>query len=133
MKNLFRIFLNFVITGLLIIFFNILGWINIIEPPTLIDQPKLNLLLIGIIIGLQMLIIGEIFEFVYFIAKLATFGFAKLLYPIFFIIVGYLKLIIPMFYLLNWYKPTFDFLPVLLMSVAVGLVRIPKWVIEKKD
>jgi hypothetical protein len=133
MKSILRLIGNFVIIGLLVLFFRNLGWIEFISPPQLSENPTLNHLSIAIVIGLQMLIVGEVFEFIYWIVKTATLGLAKFVYPIVFVVVGYLKIIIPMLYLTDWYKPTFDFFPVLIMSLAIGLIRIPKWLLDKDE
>lgn len=125
MKTITRILLNFLILALQILFFRYIGWLTFQSPPLLIKEILFNNILIAGIIGMQMIIIAEILEFFYKAAKFATFGTAKLIYPIYFIIAGYLKLLIPRLYLINWYTHVLDFLPVLVMAISIGLLRIP--------
>lgn len=127
MKNpAVRLVLNFLIIGVLVLLFRNLGWISFDSPPQLITHPTGNHLLIAGVIGVQMLIIGEFLEFFYKVSKIATLGATKLVYPIYYIVAGYLKLLVPTFYLVGWYSHTYNFLPVLVISIAIGLIRIPK-------
>lgn len=57
--------------------------------------------------------------------KFATLGIAKIFFPIYFIAVGYLKLFIPTLFLNDWYEYSTSIFAVIIISILVGLFRLP--------
>lgn len=128
MNTPMRVVANFFLTGLLVIVFQQFGWLEFTKIPHYAENLTFNLVLVASIIGLFMLFIDWILEILFGIFKLATLGLGKFAYPIYFIVAGYLKLYIPSI-ILGWYEPRASFWIVLLISILIGLIRIPK---EKK-
>lgn len=127
MNTALRWVINFAITATLILLFANIGWLEIESPPQFTGIEFIDNLLIAGIIGLFMIVIDAISDVLYKVFKIATLGIGRIIYPIYFIVVGYLKIFLPSLILENWYSVnTFNVFVVLIMAMLIGLVRIPR-------
>jgi hypothetical protein len=125
MNHLIRLIINFTIIAVTILLFRHLGWISLTNPPDLIADQTVNDILIAGIIGLIIFIIGEIAGVLFTILIVVTCGLGCLLYPIYGMLLGYIKLYGTQYILTDWFIFERDILKVVIMSIAVGLIRIP--------
>lgn len=123
--NLTRYTINFLLSGLLVLGFRQLGWLEFIDPPTLAASPWVNDLLIAAIIGLFIFIVGEILGFFFKIIRTVFFFFGCFLSIIYFFISGYIKLAIVAAILPGWFVYSRELLVVILMVAVIGWIRLP--------
>ncbi|MDD3647175.1 MAG: hypothetical protein PHS44_01570 [Candidatus Dojkabacteria bacterium] len=132
MKTLIRLSINFVVTAVVILLFRHLNWIGFDKPPVLLSDPTLNDILIAGIIGFILFVVGEIAEIGYKALIVMTCGLMCLFYPFFGLILGYIKLLGTQVILPDWFTFDHTWWKVILMSIAIGLFRIPTIKAEKK-
>ena len=124
-KSIARIILNFVLSGLLVLVFSGFGWIKIEEVPQYVGSQQLNSLVVAGIIALVIFLVGEIVGLLYRIAKKLLF-FAGCVVTIVYVVVGgYIKLYIASLILGGWFTYTNELIPVIIISLLIGLIRIP--------
>lgn len=123
---LYRFIINFILSALVVLFFNWLGWINFVNPPTFVDNQFLNSIIIAGIISIVISIVGEILGIFYKIIKTIFFMFGCIIAIIYFFISGYLKLWIASLILTDWFSYSYDLLAVLIISFAIGAIRLPQ-------
>lgn len=132
MNHLIRLIINFTIIAATILLFRHLGWITFTNPPDIIADQTVNEILIAGIIGLIISIIGEIAGVLFTIFIVVTCGLGCLLYPIFGMLLGYIKLYGTQYILTSWFIFDRDILKVVIMSISIGLIRIPSIKERKK-
>jgi hypothetical protein len=132
MKTFLRLFVNFVATGVVILIFSHIGWITFENPPVIISDPALNNILIAGIIGFIMFIIGELAGIGYGALVIMSCGVACLLFPIFSLLSGLIKLYGTRLILPEWFTFEAVWWKALVISIAVGMFRIPSVKEQKK-
>lgn len=125
MSTIIRLFINFLLSGLLILIFRSLGWIEILSPPEFSPDVYANDVITAGIIGLVLFIVGELLGVAYKVIKKVFFIFGCVIAFIYFFISGYLKLWIAAMILMDWFDYTKELLPVIIISFFIGFVRWP--------
>jgi hypothetical protein len=132
MNTFIRLCINFIAIAVVILIFRHFNWIQFQSPSHLVNDPTLNDIIIAGIIGVIMTIIGELAGIAYTALVIVTCGLGCILYPLFCFLLGYIKLIGTQMILPDWF--TFDpiWWKVIIISIAIGLVRIPSPKEQKK-
>lgn len=132
MKTLIRFLINFTATAVIILIFRHIEWLEFINPPKIFTDNALNDILTGGIIGFIMFVIGELAGVAFGALVIITCGLGCLLYPIFGILLGYIKLLGTQIILPDWFLFTPVWWKVTIISMSVGLFRIPSIKEQKK-
>ena len=132
MRTLIRLLINFLLIAVVILIFRHFGWIDFLNPPEIVNDQTLNDIILAGVIGFLMFIIGEIAGVAFTIFAVMTCGIGCLLYPIFLFLLGYIKLIGTQLILTNWFVYDPIWWKVIIMSIVVGMVRIPSVQERKK-
>lgn len=132
MNTAVRLIINFLVSGIILLFFRHFGWITFTDVPGIVGDPALNDILVAGVIAFIVFVIGELAGLAFGAFAFLTCGIGCLLYPVFAILLGYIKLIGAQIILPNWF--TFDAVwwKVTIISIAVGMFRIPSFRERKK-
>lgn len=126
MKFLFlRLVTNFLLASLLILLFRNAEWITFTNPPGFFDNFVLNDIVTAGVIGFVIFIIGEIAGIAYQLFLIVTCCVGCLLFPVFSLLVGYAKLIGTQMILEDWFTFDTSVLRVSIISLAIGIIRVP--------
>lgn len=125
MGRFIRLLLNFLLASLVILFFRRIGWIHFTSPPEILSSETANIILLGGIIGFIIFLMGEVAGFVYSTFVVLTCGLACLIFPIYLILLGYIKLIATQIILEDWFDFDRMLLKATIISLAVGIIRLP--------
>jgi hypothetical protein len=124
-NNLIRYTLNFFLSSLVVLFFVALEWIKFEQPTVFSTNPVLNDLIVAGIIAMILFIVGEILGVIYKLVKTLFFFAGCIISFIYFFISGYLKLALTAAILPNWFDYRRELIIVLLISAAIGFIRLP--------
>ncbi len=123
MNSFLRLLINFLLASILILVFKKFTWIELLNPPSPVADPAMNVMLVSGIIGSLAFMIGEIIDFLFKLLKTVTLGIIGWLLPIS-IITGFLKLYFASYILTGWFSYSSSLIPLIFMSFLLGIIRI---------
>lgn len=133
MRNIvIRLTINFIISAVVIMVFRNIDWIRFDSPPHFSNDVLTNDLIVSGIIGFVIFLIGEVAGAAFQLFVVLTCGTGCLLYPVFVMLLGYIKLVGAQFILQDWFSFDNTFIKVVIISIAVGIFRIPSFKKAKK-
>jgi hypothetical protein len=120
-----RSIINFLLAAITVLVVRGFGWLTFTNSPDVIKNDELNILVIAGIIGIVISLVGEFVGFLYRLIKRMTFIFGCFVSLVYFFISGYIKLSIAALILTGWFTYTNQLLPVIIMSLLIGSIRLP--------